>query len=151
NQRGDGYLALATTMLNEASGDWEAALENARGTLGIGRACADPDLCALGLAFEGLALCHKGEVREGARRLDEAMASAIGGALTMMSTGIVYCRTLCASLALQDFRRAIEWAEAIEHCRTLTGMGGFPGDCRTHRAEALFMHGAWTEGQIEAE
>ena len=151
NERGEGYLALATTMLNEASGDWEAALENAGGTLAAGRACADPDLTALGLAFEGLALCHKGEVSEGARRLDEAMASAIGGDLTMMSTGIVYCRTLCASLALHDFRRAIEWADAIEHCRTATGMGGFPGDCRTHRAEALFMHGAWAEGQSEAQ
>jgi hypothetical protein len=151
DERGNGYLALATTMLNEASGDWEAALDNARATLGVGRACADPDLTALGLAFEGLALSHKGEVREGARRLDEAMASAICGDLTMMATGIVYCRTLCASLALHDFRRAIEWAEAIEHCRTATGMGGFPGDCRTHRAEALFMHGAWLEGQTEAQ
>jgi hypothetical protein len=151
DERGAGYLALATTMLDEASGDWDAALEHARGTLGIGRACADPDLIALGLAFEGLALSHKGEVSEGARRLDEAMASAVGGDLTMMSTGIVYCRTLCASLALQDFLRAIEWAEAIDHCRTANGMGGFPGDCRTHRAEALFMHGAWNEGETEAQ
>jgi hypothetical protein len=151
DERGEGYLALATTILDEASGDWDAALENARRTLDIGRGCADPDLTALGLAFEGLALSHKGDVREGARRLDEAMAGAIGGDLTMMATGIVYCRTLCASLALHDFRRAIEWAEAIEHCRTANGMGGFPGDCRTHRAEALFMHGAWTEGETEAQ
>ncbi|HKR98503.1 MAG TPA: hypothetical protein VJU79_03210, partial [Candidatus Dormibacteraeota bacterium] len=133
-----------------AAQDWDAALENARRVLAIGRACADPDLTALGLAFEGLALSHKGEATEGARLLDEAMASAIGGDLTMMATGIVYCRTLCASLALQDFRRAIEWAGAIEHCRTTNGMCGFPGDCRTHRAEALFMHGAWNEGETEA-
>ena len=151
DERGDGYLALATTMLDEASGDWDAALDHARETLRIGRACADPDLTALGLAFEGLALVHKDEVVEGARRLDEAMASATGGDLTMMATGIVYCRTLCASLALHDFRRAIEWAEAIERCRTTNGMCGFPGDCRTHRAEALFMHGAWTEGESEAQ
>jgi hypothetical protein len=151
DERGDGYLALATTILDEASGDWDAALDHARETLRIGRACADPDLTALGLAFEGLALCHKDDVNEGAKRLDEAMASATGGELTMMATGIVYCRTLCASLALHDFRRAIEWAEAIEHCRTTNGMCGFPGDCRTHRAEALFMHGAWTEGQTEAQ
>jgi tetratricopeptide (TPR) repeat protein len=133
------------------AGDWDAALDHARETLRAGRACADRDLTALGLAFEGLALSHKDEIREGARRLDEAMASATGGELTMMATGIVYCRTLCASLALHDFRRAIEWAEAIERCRTTNGMCGFPGDCRTHRAEALFMHGAWTEGQTEAQ
>lgn len=151
DERGHGYLALATTILDEASGDWDAALGNARRTLRIGRTCADPDLIGLGLAFEGLALSQKGEVTEGARRLDEAMASAIGGDLTMMATGIVYCRTLCASLALHDFRRANEWAEAIERCRTTNGMCGFPGDCRTHRAEALFMHGAWSEGQNEAQ
>jgi hypothetical protein len=151
DERGKGYLALATTILDEATGNWDATLDHARETLRIGRACADPDLTALGLAFEGLALCHKDEVTEGARRLDEAMASATGGELKMMATGIVYCRTLCASLALHEFRRAIEWAEAIERCRTTNGMCGFPGDCRTHRAEALFMHGAWTEGQTEAE
>jgi tetratricopeptide (TPR) repeat protein len=149
--RGDGYLALATTIFDEASGDWEAALDHAGETLRIGRACADPDLTALALAFEGLALTQNGHVSEGARRFDEAMASAAAGELTMMATGIVYCRTLCASLALHDFRRANEWAEAIERCRATNGMCGFPGDCRTHRAEALFMHGAWTEGQTEAQ
>src|SRR5215207_5239876 len=93
-----GHLAVVTTLFKEVAGDWPAVLDSAQQAYGIGCDCADADLQALGLAFQGLALTHLGQVAEGTRLLDEAMASAVAGELTTMPTGIVYCRMLCACL-----------------------------------------------------
>ena len=92
----------------------------------------------------------RGQVTEGTRLLDEAMASATGGELGMMATGIVYCRMMCACLDLHDFRRAGEWTDVVGRCRATSGLGGFPGDCRTHRAAFLIRRGAWAEAEEEA-
>jgi tetratricopeptide (TPR) repeat protein len=145
-----GHLAIVTTLFKEVAGDWPAVLDMARQAHEIGCSCADADLQALGLAFQGLALTHLGHVAEGTRLLDEAMASAVAGELTTMPTGVIYCRMLCACLDLQDFARAGEWTEVIDRCAAKPGLGGLPGDCRTHRAEVLFWRGAWMEGTEEA-
>jgi tetratricopeptide (TPR) repeat protein len=146
-----GHLAVVATLFKEVAGDWPAVLESARRAYEIGRRCADADLQALGLAFQGLALTHQGQVAEGTRLLDEAMASAVAGELTTMPTGIIYCRMLCACLGLQDFGRAGQWTEVIDRCASKPGLGGLPGDCRTHRAEVLLHRGAWVEGAVEAQ
>jgi tetratricopeptide (TPR) repeat protein len=145
-----GHLAIVTTLFKEAAGDWRGVLEHACLAHEIGCRCDDPDLQALGLAFEGLALTHQGRVSDGMRLLDEAMASAVAGELTTMPTGIIYCRMLCASLDLHDYRRATEWTAVIDRCAAKPGLGGLPGDCRTHRAEVLLKRGAWSEGEQEA-
>jgi len=67
-----------------------------------------------------------------------------------MPTGIIYCRMLCACLDLHDFGRAHEWTQVIDRCAAKPGLGGLPGDCRTHRAEVLLKHGAFSEGAQEA-
>jgi tetratricopeptide (TPR) repeat protein len=145
-----GHVAVVHMAFKEAAGDWSAILELARQVFEIGGRCADPDLQALGLAFQGLALTHQGDVAAGMRLLDEAMASAVAGELTSMPTGIVYCRMLCACVDLHDFGRAGEWTEVIDRCATKPGLGGLPGDCRTHRAGVLLKRGAWAEGTQEA-
>jgi tetratricopeptide (TPR) repeat protein len=164
-----GHLAVVTALFKEAAGDWPSVLERARDAYEIGRRCDDPDLQALGLALQGLALTHLGEVAEGTRLLDEAMAGAVAGEvadgtrlldeamagavageLTTMPTGIVYCRMLCACLDLQDFGRAGDWTGVIDRCADRPGLQGLPGDCRTYRAEVLLKRGAWTEGIQEA-
>jgi tetratricopeptide (TPR) repeat protein len=145
-----GHEAVVTALFSEADGDWPAMREQARRAHEIGIRCDDADLQALGLAFEGLARTHLGEVAEGTRLLDEAMASAVAGELAMMPTGIIYCRMLCACLDLQDFRRAHEWTKVIDRCAARPGLGGLPGDCRTHRAEVLLRQGAFAEGAQEA-
>jgi tetratricopeptide (TPR) repeat protein len=68
----------------------------------------------------------------------------------MLATGIVYCRMMCACLDLLDYRRASEWTEVVDRCGAATGMGGFPGDCRTHRVAVLIKRGAWDDGEREA-
>jgi hypothetical protein len=54
------------------------------------------------------------------------------------------------SARLYDYRRAGEWTDVVETCRATNGMGGFRGDCRTHRASVLVKRGAWVEGEEEA-
>jgi hypothetical protein len=148
--REHGYLAFVRTLLKEAAGDWDAVLELAGRMRELGREHADADLEALGLAFQGLVATRRGAREEGERLLDEAMTSAVGGELGMLATGVVYCRMICACLALHDYRRAGEWTDVVDRCGHTTGLGGFPGDCRTHRTAVLVKRGAWAQGEQEA-
>ena len=148
--REHGYLSFVLTLLKEAAGEWDAVLELAGRMRELGRKHADADLEALGLTFQGLVATRRGAREEGERLLDEAMASAVGGELGMLATGVVYCRMICACLALHDYRRAGEWTDVVDRCGHTTGLGGFPGDCRTHRTVVLVKRGAWAEGEREA-
>jgi hypothetical protein len=87
--REHGYLALLTSLFGETGGDWAGVEEAAAAMLEIGRREGDADLEALGLTFQGLVLSRRGEIAEGTKLLDEAMASAVGGELSMLATGIV--------------------------------------------------------------
>src|SRR5207248_7196 len=51
--------------------------------------------------------------------------------------------------ALGDIRRAYEWTEQAVTCSTRPGMGDFPGDCRTHRAEITRLRGDWAGAESE--
>jgi tetratricopeptide (TPR) repeat protein len=145
-----GYLALVTALFREAQGDWDGVLEAADTMLEIAGREDDADLEAVGLTFQGLVLSRRGDIAEGTKLLDEAMASAVGGGLSMLATGIVYCRMIRACLELLDYRRAAEWTDVVDRCGATTGMGGFPGDCRTHRVAVLIKRGAWDDGEREA-
>lgn len=145
-----GYLSLVRAMLKERAGEWNGVLELAGNMRELGRRHGDADLEALGLVFEGLVATRSGSLAEGARLLDEAMASAIGGELGVFATGVVYCRMMVACLALHDYRRAGEWTEVVERCSHTTGLEGFPGDCRTHHTMLLVKRGAWAECEREA-
>jgi tetratricopeptide (TPR) repeat protein len=146
-----GYFAFVTALFAEASSDWPAVLDSAGRLYSVGCSCGDPDLQALGLAFQGLAETHLGELAHGTKLLDEAMASATAGELTTLAAGVVYCRMLCACLDVHDFSRAGEWTDVIRALGPPAGPGGLPGDCRTHRAAVLAKRGDWEEGLHEAE
>jgi hypothetical protein len=145
-------LMLSLMALGElGSGQVDAGLEHARAAFAIGQRTGDPDIQALGLVFQGFGLVHQGRLDEGRPLLDEAMASATAGHLGTLAQGMVYCRTLSACLDTFDYRRAIEWTEAIERRAPALGTVGFPGDCRTHRAAVLVVRGDWERGAEEAE
>jgi tetratricopeptide (TPR) repeat protein len=146
-----GHFAFVSALFAEASGDWPAVRESALRVYALGCSCRDADLQALGLTFQGLAETHLEEAAHGTKLLDEAMASATAGELTTFATGIVYCRMLRACLDLQDFSRAGEWTDVIRASGPPAGLGGLPGDCRTHRAAVLAKRGDWDEGLHEAE
>jgi DNA-binding transcriptional ArsR family regulator len=145
-----GELAIVTVLFKEAEGDWQAVFDDAHKAFELGRRFRNADLQALGLAFQGLALTHQGQVASGTKLLDEAMATAVAGELTSMSTGLVYCRMLCACLELQDFGRALEWTRVIDRCEETPRLRGLPGDCRIHRAAVFNKRGAWAQGEEEA-
>jgi tetratricopeptide (TPR) repeat protein len=146
-----GHFAFVSALFAEASGDWPAVRETAGRLYALGCRCGEADLQALGLAFQGLAETHLEEVAHGTKLLDEAMASATAGELTTFAAGIIYCRMLCACLDLQDFSRAGQWTDVIRANGPPAGLGGLPGDCRTHRAAVLAKRGNWDEGLHEAE
>lgn len=145
-----GYLAFVHLLGKEAAGEWSAVGELARRMRKLGRTHSDPGLEAIGLAFEGVVATRQGAIAEGSRLLDEAMASAVGGELGMIATGVIYCRMMSLSLALQDYRRAGEWTEVVDRCGHTRGLGGFPGDCRAHRTTVLMKRGEWARGEQEA-
>jgi hypothetical protein len=53
-----------------------------------------------------------GRLAEAAPLFDEAMAHATTSELAPMTTGLVYCRTICASLDALDYGRTRGWTDA---------------------------------------
>ncbi len=146
-----GYLKFTDALFAGFMGELEAALLPAQLAAEIAEQSGDADLRALAAAAHGYALCVLGRRDEGSPMLDEAMASATGGELGPFATGIVYCRTLCASLDTLDYQRALEWTAAIESAGADTCTAGFAGDCRAHRASIYVMRGDWEAGEREAK
>ncbi len=70
---------------------YELVAEGAGEAATIGERCGDRDLFALAAHVQGIALIRLGRFEEGFRLLDEAMVAAIGGELSPIVTGIVYC------------------------------------------------------------
>jgi len=145
-----GYVLFTDALFAGFAGQMAGALVPAERALQIADQCGDADLRALSLAARGYALCVLGRRAEAGPMLDEAMATATSGELGPFATGIVYCRTVCASLDTLDYQRALEWTDAIERAGSDTCMAGFAGDCRAHRASIYVMRGEWAAGEREA-
>lgn len=145
-----GALAFGESIFALATGNAEDGLRWARQAFDVGERFGDPDLRALGLAFQGFALVQLGRVGDAAPYFDEAMASAVQGELGPMATGHVYCRTICGCLEALDYRRALEWTEAIDRVASDSCTAGFHGDCRMHRASISIFRGEWVDGEREA-
>ena len=149
--REHGELANSLAHLDISQGNLEGALTRARETFEIGRRLADDDLQAAALNTEGSVLIRLGQITEGMARIDESMASAVGGELTPFTTASIYCTTISACQRIGDLRRATEWTDAAESCAQRPGMQDFPGDCRAHRVSLLRVSGQWDEAETAAE
>jgi tetratricopeptide (TPR) repeat protein len=145
-----GALAFGEAIFALATGNADGGLHWARQAFEAGDRFGDADLRALGLAFQGFALVQLGRMEEATPLFDEAMASAVQGELGPMATGHVYCRTICACLEALDYRRALEWTEAIDKVANDRCTAGFHGDCRMHRASISIFRGEWVDGEREA-
>jgi tetratricopeptide (TPR) repeat protein len=145
-----GYLQMTNAIFASYGGDFPAALALTAEAGEIASRAGDADLASMTLAVRGYALCLLGRAGEARPLLDEAMASATSGELGPFATGIVYCRTVCASVDSLDFQRAVEWTDAIERASIDTCTAGFPGDCRAHRASIHVLRGNWSAGLREA-
>jgi class 3 adenylate cyclase len=145
-----GHAALAHAMQAETLGKIGEELEHAERAFEIGRRFGDPDLQALALVAQGAALLYRGELDRGLALLDEASTSALTGELQPFSACIVYCMTISGSHGIGDFERARQWTDAATRLADSVNAHGFPGACRVHRSEILWLGGYWEEAEREA-
>jgi DNA-binding CsgD family transcriptional regulator len=146
-----GYLLLPPALRHEAAGDYALVAEAAGEAAAIGERFGDRDLFALGAHVHGNALIRLGRFEDAFRLLDEAMLAAIGGELSPIVTGIVYCGAIAGCEEAYELRRAYEWTGALSRWwDEQPELVAFTGRCLAHRAETLQLHGKWHEALGEA-
>jgi ATP/maltotriose-dependent transcriptional regulator MalT len=149
---GAGLLLLVPFLGAVNGGDVDVALELATQMLASGRETCDDDLLAFGLLCHGEALIAHGRVRDGMRRLDEAMVSITAGEVSPFATGVIYCAVIDACMRACDMKRASAWTEALsEWCRSDPSMVPFRGQCQVHSSQVYMARGAWDAARDEAE
>ena len=99
---------------------------------------------------QGKTLIAQAKVEEGLALIDEATVAAVGGDLTPITTGIVYCITIDVCRDLAEYARASDWTEAATRWCERQSVPGFPGVCRVHRAEIMRLRGAFSDAEGEA-
>ena len=146
-----GYLLIPDILAQVATGDSEAASATAAQAAALGERFGDGDLVALAVQEQGHALVRQGRVEEGLRLVDEVMVSVIGGELSPIVTGLVYCNTIAFCQGVYELRRAREWTDAFaEWCERQPDMVAHTGLCLVHRAEIMERQGAWRDALAEA-
>jgi ATP/maltotriose-dependent transcriptional regulator MalT len=146
-----GWLMLmdADAALNVAR-DLGAVAALAAGASQLGRRFGVPDLEAVGLGMEGLALVCRGEVDDGMRLLDESSAIATAENMRLpLSSGWALCCVLSACEGIGDFRRATQWCEAIRRFAERWGARQMLGVCRTSYGRILATSGDWPAAEAE--
>lgn len=145
-----GYLELYRMKHQEDVRSPEDAMELAARILEIGTRFGDRDLQAYGLIGQGMTLIAQGKVDEGLAAVDEATVAAVGGDLTPIATGNIYCITIDVCRDLADYGRVGEWTEAASRWCERQSVPGFPGICRVHRAEIMRLRGSLGDAELEA-
>ena len=146
-----GFLALLESNVAEAEGDPEAAFTHARRGLEIGQTLNSSDLIAMATQTVGGVLINMGKVGEGTGLLDEAMVAVLGGEISPLYTGWIFCSALNQCIRIADLARAIRWADgAREWCEKQTREMPYQGLCRLYRVEVEALRGAWDSAESDA-
>jgi class 3 adenylate cyclase len=148
--REHGRLELVRSLFAELMGKLDESLAHAERAYELGKRFGDPDTQALGLVEQGNALLYMGELDKGLALLDEASTSALTGELDPFSSCMVYCMTISGCQGVGDFERARQWTDAANRWCDVEKAHGFPGACRVHRSEILWLGGYWEEAEREA-
>jgi ATP/maltotriose-dependent transcriptional regulator MalT len=144
--------ALEAHLVFLRDNDAERARELCAETIELARECGavDPEMVALGL--DGLALVTQGEVAEGLRRLDEAVAAAVAGDvsdLDLLQT--ICCYLIYACKRVRDFDRAEEWCRRVQETARRWSDQHMFAICRVHYADVLLWRGAWADAEVELQ
>ncbi|HET8976220.1 MAG TPA: response regulator transcription factor, partial [Solirubrobacterales bacterium] len=146
-----GYLLIPALKRQQAAGELEAAGETAAEAVRIAERFGDRDLFALFVHEQGRTQLALGNLDEGLRLLDEAMVAVVGGELSPIVTGLLYCSVIDGCQEVRSLRRAREWTEALTSwCERQPDMVAFTGRCLVHRAEIMQLDGAWSRALDEA-
>jgi DNA-binding CsgD family transcriptional regulator len=114
----------------------------------VARANGSRDLEIGALALEGLAWVTEGDPVAGRQRLDESMASIIGGEVTDITIiGLASCHLIAACEKMHDHERATQWCERLKvfsaHWRLLPLFA----ICRTLYAGLCTTRGIWQDAE----
>lgn len=145
-----GHLEYMRAREAHIRGDLAEAVERAARAVDMGARFGDADLQGLALVGQGMAEVARGNVDIGFGLIDEATVAAVGGELSPVVTGIVYCNTISTCSEIGDYRRAGEWTDAAKRWCERQSITGFPGVCRVHRAEIMRLRGWWAEAEQDA-
>jgi DNA-binding CsgD family transcriptional regulator/tetratricopeptide (TPR) repeat protein len=147
-----GYLKIPAGLQALFGGDAEGARPAFESALLIGERFQERDLIALSRLGLGSALLALGTVHEGISMLDDAMLSVTRGEVSPLVSGIVYCAVIETCHELFDLRRAREWTDALSRwCEIQTDLIPFRGQCLVHRAQLMYVNGAWPEAMLELQ
>lgn len=147
-----GYMLLPAAFREAGGGNNAAAATLAGQAAAIGERFGDADLFALSLTNQGQFLVEGGSVKEGLRRLDEAMIAVMAGEVSPIVNGLVYCSLILGCQQAYDVSRAQQWTRVMTTwCDEQPDLVAFTGRCRLHRAELMQLRGAWPDALEEAE
>jgi ATP/maltotriose-dependent transcriptional regulator MalT len=146
-----GYLLLPSIDRKLQEGKSAEARTCAATATAIGERFGDADLAAMARHVEGRALIDQRQIGAGLELLDETMLSVVGGELTPMTTGLMYCRILEVCNKVHALGRAREWTNAFGRwCDRQPESLGFSSLCFVHRAEVHQSHGEWAAALEDA-
>lgn len=146
-----GYLLLPGGEEQLREGRADVAYATAADAAAIGERFRDADLVAAARHGQGRALIQQGRVAAGLALLDEMMLAVVGGELSPIMTGLMYCSVIEVCREIHAFSRGREWTFALSRwCEQQSEMVAFTATCLAHRAEILQFHGAWPDAMAEA-
>ena len=136
-----GWLVLIGAYLSPDATEQRDGLEEA---LGLAVQASDDGLHAMALADLGLLRVAGGEVQDGMRLLDEAMATTLGGYDGRLEV-VVWssCNMLAACSIVDDVSRATQWCRVAEEFSQTYGCPFLQARCRAHYGSVLVAAGRW--------
>ncbi|RHW25899.1 DNA-binding response regulator [Nocardioides immobilis] len=136
-----GWLVLIGAYLSSDPRERYDGLEVARA---LAVQASDDGLHAMALADLGLLRVAGGEVEDGMRLLDEAMATTLGGYEGRLEV-VVWssCNMLAACSLVDDLPRATQWCRAAEEFTQAYGCPFLHARCRAHYGSVLVAAGRW--------
>lgn len=147
----EGYLLLPEAERQLRADDAETAYATAVRAAEIGDRFAEADLGACARHLQGRAMIQQARVEKGLSLLDEAMVAVVGGELSPIMTGLIYCSVVEACQQVHAVDRARQWTAALaQWCSGQPQLVTFTGTCLVHRAEIMQMNGAWRDAIEEA-
>ncbi len=143
-----GWVLLGLVGCSVA--DPAALADQAREALDIARALEDTDLECKALADGGLAAISRGDVADGVRMLDEAMAMVSTGEVGYFTAGQVFCDTVTACERSGDLGRLEAWLDVIDRDEVARPDEMRPivfSHCHAAYGTVLCRVGRWTQAE----